>query len=161
MKTKRRWILSILETVGDATDTHLHALAWGRDERRVLPQQREKSVGSDETFAQDIDDPVLIHRELLRLADRTAARVRSAGLMGRTVTLKVRFADFTTITRSRTLRDPTDVSREIYAAATALFDAAVMAEGRIVRELTGDGITRNAIVQASYADEAKGTATAA
>ena len=97
----------------------------------MLPQVREKSIGSDETFAHDIDDPVLIHRELLRLADRTAARVRAAGMMGRTVSIKVRFADFTTITRSRTLRDPTDVSREIYAAATALFDALGLQRARI------------------------------
>ncbi len=122
---------TLRRALGDATGTQLHDLAWGRDARRVVPQQREKSIGSDETFAADIDDPTLIHRELLRLADRTAARVRSAGLLGRTVTLKVRFADFTTITRSRTLRDPTDVSREIYAAATALFDALGLQRARI------------------------------
>ena len=122
---------TLRRALGDATGSHLHDLAWGRDERRVLPQVREKSIGSDETFAHDIDDPVLIHRELLRLADRTAARVRAAGMMGRTVSIKVRFADFTTITRSRTLRDPTDVSREIYAAATALFDALGLQRARI------------------------------
>ena len=96
--------------LGDVAGAHLHALAWGRDERIVVRETREKSIGSDETFSHDIDDPVVIHRELLRLSDRTAARVRAAGMMGRTVTIKVRFADFTTITRSRTLRDPTDVS---------------------------------------------------
>ncbi len=104
------------------TGGHLHELSWGRDPRRVTPVRREKSVGSDETFAYDIDDPEEIHRRLLRLADRTAARARSQGVMGRTVSIKVRFADFTTITRSRTLRDPTDVSREIYATAKRLFD---------------------------------------
>ena len=77
------------------------------------------------------DDPVVIHRELLRLADRTAARVRAAGMMGRTVSIKVRFADFTTITRARTLRDPTDVSRDIYATARSLFDALGLQRARI------------------------------
>ena len=122
---------TLRRALGDATGTHLHQLSWGRDERRVVPEQREKSIGSDETFAADIDDPVQIHRELLRLADRTAARVRSAGLVGRTVTIKVRFADFTTITRSRTLREHTDVSREIFAAAKALFDGLGLQRARI------------------------------
>ena len=103
----------------------------GPDERPVIRQQREKSIGSDETFAYDVDDPVVIHRELLRLADRTAARVRAAGMMGRTVSIKVRFADFTTITRARTLRDPTDVSRDIYATARSLFDALGLQRARI------------------------------
>ncbi len=117
--------------LGDVAGAHLHALAWGRDERIVVRETREKSIGSDETFAHDIDDPVVIHRELLRLSDRTAARVRAAGMMGRTVTIKVRFADFTTITRSRTLRDPTDVSRDIYATARSLFDALGLQRARI------------------------------
>ncbi|MEI2732298.1 MAG: DNA polymerase IV [Dermatophilaceae bacterium] len=122
---------TLRRALGEGTGTHLHELAWGRDERRVEPEHQEKSIGSDETFARDIDDPMLIHRELLRLAERTAARVRVADMLGRTVTLKVRFADFTTITRSRTLRDPTDVSREIYAAARALFDGLGLQRARV------------------------------
>ncbi len=116
---------------GDAAGAHLHDLAWGRDPRRVEPEQREKSIGSSETFAADLDDPVLIHRELLRLADRTAARVRAAGLVGRTVTITVRFADFQTITRSRTLREATDVSRDIFATARALYDALGLQRARV------------------------------
>jgi DNA polymerase-4 len=97
----------------------------------VVPTRRERSIGSDETFAHDVDDPAFIHRELLKLSDRTAARVRKAGLVGRTVSIKVRFADFTTITRSRTLRDPTDVSREIYGTARSLFDALGLQRARV------------------------------
>lgn len=104
------------------TGVHLHDLAWARDPRSVTPTRVEKSVGSDETFAYDIDDPREIHRRILRVADRTAARARSQRMLGRTVTLRVRFSDFTTITRSKTLRDPTDVSRDIYATARRLFD---------------------------------------
>ncbi|HEY6793263.1 MAG TPA: DNA polymerase IV [Kineosporiaceae bacterium] len=96
---------------------HLHGLAWGRDPRRVVPEQVEKSFGAEETFARDVDDPQLVLRELLRLSERVAARMRGAGMVGRTVVVKVRFADFTTITRSRTLRQPTDVAREVYATA--------------------------------------------
>ncbi len=122
---------TLRRALGESTGTHLHNLAWGRDERPVAPQRREKSIGADETFAYDIDDPVVIRRELLKLSDRTAARVRAAGMMGRTVSIKVRFADFTTITRSRTLRDPTDVSRDIFVTARALFESLGLQRARI------------------------------
>ena len=122
---------TLRRALGDVSGSHLHDLAWGRDPRRVEPEHQEKSIGSDETFSRDIDDPVVIRRELLKLSDRTAARVRAAQLLGRTVTLKVRFADFTTITRSRTLRDPTDVSRDIYATARALYDALGLQRARV------------------------------
>ncbi len=104
------------------TGVHLYELAWGRDPRTVAPIRREKSVGADQTFAHDIDDPAEIHRRLLQLADRAAARARTQGMRGRTVSIKVRFADFTTITRSRTLREATDVTRDIYLTARSLFD---------------------------------------
>ena len=78
-----------------------------------------------------MDDPAYIHRQLLKLSERTAARVRAAGLVGRTISIKVRFSDFTTITRSRTLRDPTDVSRDIYAIARALFDGLGLQRARL------------------------------
>jgi DNA polymerase-4 len=97
----------------------------------VVPTRRERSIGADETFSFDVDDPAYIHRELLKLSDRTAARVRAAGLVGRTISIKVRFSDFTTITRSRTLRDPTDVSRDIYAGARALFDGLGLPRARL------------------------------
>jgi DNA polymerase IV len=113
---------TLRRALGDNAGPALHELAWGRDSRSVVPTHRERSIGADETFSYDVDDPAYIHRELLKLSDRTAARVRAAGMVGRTVTVKVRFSDFTTITRSRTLRDPTDVSRDIFATALALYD---------------------------------------
>ena len=113
---------TLRRALGDNAGPALHELAWGRDSRSVVPTHRERSIGADETFSYDVDDPAYIHRELLKLSDRTAARVRAAGMLGRTITVKVRFSDFTTITRSRTLRDPTDVSRDIFATALALYD---------------------------------------
>ena len=113
---------TLRRALGDNAGPALHELAWGRDSRSVVPTHRERSIGADETFSYDVDDPAYIHRELLKLSDRTAARVRAAGMVGRTVTVKVRFSDFTTITRSRTLRDPTDVSRDIFVMALALYD---------------------------------------
>jgi DNA polymerase-4 len=109
--------------LGAAAGAHLWALAWGRDERRVVPQREEKSVGAEETFPVDIDDPEVIRRELLRLSDRTAKALRAAGCVARTVTVKLRLASFKTITRSRTLPEPTDVARVIYATARGLWES--------------------------------------
>ena len=122
---------TLRRALGDNAGPALHALAWGRDSRPVMPTRRERSIGADETFSFDVDDPAYIHRELLKLSDRTASRVRAAGMVGRTISIKVRFSDFTTITRSKTLRDPTDVSRDIYATARALFDGLGLQRARL------------------------------
>ena len=124
-------LATLTRALGPTVGAHLHALAWGRDERRVVVAEPDKSVGAEETFARDVDDPAVVRRELLRLAERTAARLRAGGQCGRTVVLKVRFADFTTITRSRTLPEPTDVAREIYAVARLLYDALGLDRARI------------------------------
>lgn len=112
---------TLRRALGEATGAHLHELAWGRDPRAVVPVAREKSIGADNTFSRDVDDPEVVLRELLRLSERTAARLRSARLAGRTVVLRVRFADFTTISRSRTLREPTDVAQVVYGIARELY----------------------------------------
>jgi DNA polymerase IV len=122
---------TLRRALGDNVGPALHALAWGRDTRSVVPTRRERSIGADETFSFDVDDPAYIHRELLKLSERTAARVRAAGMVGRTISIKVRFSDFATITRSKTLRDPTDVSRDIYATARALFDGLGLQRARL------------------------------
>src|SRR5262249_33820259 len=109
---------------GQAVGSHLAALAWGRDERPVIPGSTDKSVGAEETFATDVDDPVTIRRELLRLSGRTARSLRASGSVARTVVVKLRLANFTTITRSRTLPEPTDVARKIYTTACDLYAAA-------------------------------------
>jgi DNA polymerase-4 len=125
-------LTALQDALGPAAGGHLHALAWGRDERSVVPHEPDKSIGAEETFAKDIGDPGAIHRELLRLAERTAARLRDAGHAGRTVSIKVRYADFTTLTRARTLPAPTDIGQVIYATARALYDALNIA-GRPLR----------------------------
>lgn len=110
--------------LGQAAGAHLAALAWGRDERRVTPHTPDKSIGAEETFATDVKDPERIHRELLRLSERVAARLRQGGHAGRTVSVKLRRADFSTISRSRTLREPTDVAQVLYSTARDLYGAA-------------------------------------
>lgn len=117
--------------LGAAAGAHLWALAWGRDERQVVPQREEKSVGAEETFPADIDDPDVIRRELLRLSDKTARALRVAGCVAKTVTVKLRLASFKTITRSRTLPDPTDVARVIYGTACALYEGSGLAGRRL------------------------------
>jgi len=116
-----------------AAGEHLWSLAWGRDERRVTPHREEKSVGAEETFVTDVDDPEVIRRELLRLSGRTARALRAAGCVARTVTVKLRLASFKTITRSKTLNEPTDVAREIYAVACALYEGAGLGTGARLR----------------------------
>ncbi|WP_199438994.1 DNA polymerase IV [Umezawaea beigongshangensis] len=108
--------------LGVAQAEHLHALSRGRDDRRVEPESREKSVGAEETFETDHHDRGVLRRELLRLSERSAGTLRARGLRGRTVSIKVRFADFTTITRSRTLPVATDVTREVFGTACTLLD---------------------------------------
>ncbi len=108
------------KAIGTAAAEHLHALANGHDDRAVVPDSPDKSIGAEETFDVDHHDRDLVRRELLRLAERTASTLRSRGLRGRTVSIKVRFADFTTITRSRTLPVPTDVTQEVYRTACRL-----------------------------------------
>lgn len=122
---------TLRRAVGDAAGSHLHALSWGRDPRPVVPEQVEKSIGAEETFARDVDDTQVVLRELLRLSERVAARMRSQGMVGRTVSIKVRFADFTTITRARTLPERTDVARTVYAVARDLYAALGLDRARI------------------------------
>jgi DNA polymerase-4 len=110
--------------IGAAAGAHLHELAWGRDPRPVVPVTPDKSIGAEETFDEDVDDPEIIRRELLRLAEKVGARMRAGGHVGRTVSVKLRMADFKTITRARTLGEPTDLARSIYATACELYRAA-------------------------------------
>ena len=124
-------LTTLQRALGNATGAHLSALSWGRDARPVVPVEPDKSIGAEETFPVDIDDPAVIHRELLRLSERTAARLRASGQVGRTVSIKVRFSDFTTITRTRTLPEATDVGRTVYGTALALYEALGLERARL------------------------------
>jgi DNA polymerase-4 len=112
----------IRSALGEAAASHLHELAWGRDPREVTPEHVEKSIGAETTFDTDVDDQSVVRRTLLALAGKAAARLRQAGQAGRTVSIKVRFADFRTLSRSRTLATPTDVTNEVFETAWALYD---------------------------------------
>jgi DNA polymerase-4 len=132
---------TLQRAVGFALGRQLHELAWGTDRRVITARSTgvfgtgdsdpDKSMGAQETFGRDTDDREVILREVLRLSAKVAGRMRVAGVAGRTVTLTVRFADFTTITRSRTMAEATDVTQEIYRTATSLYDALGLQRARI------------------------------
>ena len=122
---------TLTKMLGEAAGEKLFALAWARDARSVTTSREEKSVGHEVTFEHDVTDPATIRRELLRMSDQVAVRLRRADLVGRTVVLKLRFGDFTTITRSRTLTEHTDLGRRIYEEVAEIYRAVDKPESRI------------------------------
>ena len=113
----------LVRAVGAAMAEHLGALADGVDPRAVSPGEVEKSISADHTVEVDLTDLEDIRRELLRLSGEVARRVRERGWLSRTVGIKIRFADFTTVTRVRTLPAWTDVTATIYSTAADLYDS--------------------------------------
>jgi DNA polymerase-4 len=128
----------LARALGQAHGRHLWRLAHGIDDRPVVPDQRPKSISHEETFAHDITDPARLRTEVVRMADAVADRLRAHGYSGRTVTVKVRFHDFDTITRSVTLPTAVDGGTEVARAAKELL--ARIETGAGVR-LLGVGVT--------------------
>jgi DNA polymerase IV len=126
--------------VGVASARHLVDLAHGRDSRPVQPDRDAKSFSVEETYSRDIVDGTAIDTELRRLADRLGSRLRRAGVAGRTVTLKLRFSDFRTVTRSTTRPGAVDGDRELFHTARELL-ASLEVTGRPVR-LLGLGVSQ-------------------
>lgn len=117
--------------LGEQHARDLHALARGRDDRSVVAYEAPRSVSHEETFSRDLDDEGELLREALALSQRVAARLREDGYRARTVTLKIRLANFTTLTRSKTLDAPTDVGADVYEVASGLFRALPGARRRV------------------------------
>jgi DNA polymerase-4 len=124
-------VSGLTKALGPAAANKLHELAWARDPRVVTTSREEKSVGHEVTFEYDVTDSALIRRELLRMSDQVAVRLRRARLVGRTVVLKLRYGDFTTISRSRKLEEHTDLGRRIYEEVADLYASVESAESRI------------------------------
>jgi DNA polymerase IV len=125
-------VATVQRAVGGVAGAHLHDLAWGRDPRPVVPHRQEKSVGAETTLSEDTRDLTVLEAHLLALSDRCASQLRGRGAVARTVGLKVRTADFQTVTRARTLAVPTDTAGEIHRVARELL-AGVDLGGRSVR----------------------------
>ncbi len=100
---------------------HLAALARGLDDRPVIPESEAKSISNETTFPEDLTDDYQLRTWIQQLAEQVGWRLRRAGLRGSTIQIKVRFSDFTTITRAQKLPQSTDISREINHIAQELF----------------------------------------
>jgi len=111
---------TLTQALGKSQGQNLCDLAQNRDPRTVTVDRPPKSVGHEETYPRDHRQVEPLRREIVRLSDAVAARLRASGLAGRTVTLKVRFGDFTTITRSRTVADPVDTTSAVAEVALCL-----------------------------------------
>jgi DNA polymerase-4 len=122
---------TLIRALGQASGASLYELAWGRDYRDVTPNEPDKSISAAETFAQDIDDPEEILREFLRLTEKAAARLRENDYYAKTISIKVRFADFSTISRSKTLPLPIDSTHDIYEIAKSLYLALNLDRARL------------------------------
>ena len=123
---------TLIRALGDATGESLYELAWGRDYRNVIPDEPEKSIGNEETFARDIDSPEEILAQFLRMAEKATARLRERGLFAKTVTMKIKFADFTTLSRAKTLPIGIDGTHETYEIVKKLY-LALNNEGARIR----------------------------
>lgn len=128
----------LVRLLGKAHGVSLHRMALGYDNRPVVAERDAKSVSVEDTFDMDLHDRVRVRTEVDRLADRCVQRLRAAERSGRTVVLKVRRYDFSTLTRSETLRGPTDDPTVVREAAARLLEAVDTTGG--VR-LLGVGVT--------------------
>ena len=129
---------AIAAVVGGSAAQHLRALAAGDDPREVTPDEEAKSVGAEDTFGEDLAGRDLLSRELLSQAVRVGRRMRASGVEGDVVTLKIKYADFTLVTRRTTLAVPTDDDRTIFQAARRQLDRVELA--RPIR-LTGISVS--------------------
>lgn len=144
---------SLTSALGQAQGIHLHLLANGIDERDVVTERAPKSIGHEETFPTDRRDPAVLRREVVRMADAVAARLRAHGLTGRTVTLKVRFGDFRTITRSATPTAALATGPAVARAAKELLAGVDVASGVRLLGVSVSGLTETGARQLSLLDE--------
>ena len=122
---------TLKRALGDAIGEHLYDLSWGRDYRTVVVDDPEQSIGANETFSYDMDDPEAILREYLKLTERASTRLRNRNLFAKTISITVRFADFKTITRSKTLPLPISSTHEIYQVVKELYLALKLDRARL------------------------------
>jgi DNA polymerase-4 len=123
---------TLIRALGDATGASLYELAWGRDYRDVIPDEPEKSIGNEETFSEDLDNPEEILREFLRMTEKTTARLRERSLFAKTISIKIKFADFSSLTRSKTVPIAIDNTHDTYEVVKALY-LALRNEGARIR----------------------------
>lgn len=131
---------TLRRAVGSAHGSHLASLARGEDPRTVVARRPVKSVGHEQTFAVDYDRPAQLHEHLVRMADAVGARLHESGRRGRTITVKVRFADRRTITRSHSVGVAVDAPRTLAVIAGALLDGVDVSPGVRLLGVTVSGL---------------------
>lgn len=129
-----------LENVLGRSAREIICLAQGRDERPVTPDQPPKSIGNEQTYAEDLYAWETIETELLHLAAKVGWRLRRLSLAARTVTVKVRLASFRTFTRSRTWPEATNLDEVLYQTARELYATIAVTEGVRLLGLTAGGL---------------------
>lgn len=122
---------TLIRALGQSAGETLYELAWGRDYRSVTTDEPDKSIGAEETFLIDLDNHDDILRELLRMVERATHRLRDRGLVSKTIAIKIRFADFTTISRSKTVPLPISGVQECYEVVRKLYEALKLDRARI------------------------------
>jgi DNA polymerase-4 len=122
---------TLIRALGEAAGASLYELAWGRDYRDVEPEEVDKSISAAETFDTDTEDQDIVLRELLRLTEKATYRMREKDFSARTISIKVRFADFKTISRSKTVPLPISATHEVFEVVRNLFLALKLDRARI------------------------------
>jgi DNA polymerase-4 len=136
----RQYPLDILQSRFGSSGEHLWQLARGIDDRAVVPEREAKSISHETTFERDIADLEVLRAWLMELTEQVGWRLRRHQLHGRTVHLKVRFADFSLITRSQTLPEPTNITQELWQAADAML-CKRLPSGHLPVRLLGMGVS--------------------
>jgi len=131
---------AVVAALGKAAGETVHALAWGRDARAVVADRELKSIGHEETYPTDVVDRDELERRLVLLADSVAARVRRHGVVARTLTLKFRYGDFTTLTRSHTFATPQMSGPSLWTAAKVLLGSLELKNGVRLLGLSASGL---------------------
>jgi len=142
---------TLVSALGRAQGIHLHALAWNVDERSVEPDRVAKSIGHEETFPRDIVDRSTLEHEISRLSDKVASRLRAASSVARTVQLKLRYHDFRTITRAKTLAEPVDLAADLARVAIGLLSGVELGEGIRLLGLSAQQLQSAEAVQTALA----------
>jgi DNA polymerase-4 len=131
---------ALVTALGKAAGRLLHALSWGRDTRPVTTDRAPKSIGHEETYPTDIAERGELHRRLVVMADSVAGSVRDQGMVARTVTLKLRYSDFATITRSHTFASPQTTGPSFWTAAAAMLEELDLRNGVRLLGVSASGL---------------------
>lgn len=136
--------------------------AAGIDDRPVTPSREEKSISAEETYDRDLTDPAVMNRELLRLTERTASRLRRASLCAGTITIKIRSKDFSTATRQQSMHPPSSSTDQIYAATKSLLEVWLKSNPGTAVRLLGVGSSQFSTASQGdlFADKSPNTGSA-